>query len=113
MSESFATIGVIFALLALAVRILIPKMLDSESRGKRFGIGVVVFLIYTVVTLLMFFYFCTFEGNGFCDGKEVFVRVSVAFLVVNLMVLFGACLYFFTWEKRKLSQIDKMKLKDL
>jgi len=34
-------------------------------------------------------------------------------LLVNLAALFSACLYFFTREKRKLSEAEKMKLKDL
>lgn len=113
MSENMAVMGVMLVLLTGLVKYLVPKMLDADTAGKRFGIGVVLFGIYTAVTLLVFYYFCTFEGTGFGRGEEVFVRMVLAFLTINLITLFGACLYFFTREKRKLSQQEKMKLKDL
>lgn len=113
LNESWAAIGVTLVLLIAVVKYLVPKMMDAENVGKRFGIGVTLFLIYTAVTLLVFYYFCTFEGTGFGSGEAVFVRIVVAFLIVNLMTLFGACLYFFTREKRRLTQAEKMKLKDL
>lgn len=105
--------GVIAVVLIGAVKILVPKMVEAESAGKRFGLGVMLFAIYTAVTLLMFYHFCTFEGNGFGSGRDVFVRVIAAFLIVNLIALIAACLYFFSREKRRLSQAEKMKLKDL
>ena len=113
LNESWALISVTLLLLTAAVRCLVPKMMAAESAGTRFGIGVVLFLLYTAVTLLVFYYFCTFEGTGFGSGEEVFVRTAVAFLIVNLIALFGACLFFFTREKRRLTQAEKMKLKDL
>ena len=105
--------GVIAVVLIGAVKILVPKMVEAESAGKRFGLGVMLFAIYTAVTLLMFYHFCTFDGNGFGSGSEVFTRVVLAFVIMNFITLFSACLYFFTREKRKLTQEEKMRLKDL
>ena len=112
MNEMWAS-GVIAVILIGSVKILVPKMMEEETAGKRFGLGVVLFALYTAVTLLMFYHFCTFEGNGFGSGWDVFVRIVAAFLVVNLIALITACLYFFSREKRKLTQAEKMKLKDM
>ena len=101
--------------LLLAVRLLTPKMMESTSNGVRFGIGLGLFGIYTAVSILMFRYFCTFDGKIISElsGNEVWNRVVCAFLLVNLSSVFAACIFFFTREKRKLSQEEKMKLKDL
>lgn len=99
--------------LLLTARILIPKMLSAERAGCRFGLGVVLFGVYTALTLLMFSFFCKFDGAAIRTGEEVFTRIVVAFLLMNIMTLFAACLYFVSREKRKLTQAEKMKLKDL
>lgn len=105
----------VLLVLLLAARLLTPKMMESESAGVRFGIGVGLFGIYSVVCLLMFRYLCTFDGGEIAQmaGSEVWKRVIVAFILVNVAAVFAACIYFFTRERRKLSQEEKMKLKDL
>ena len=101
--------------LLLAARLLTPKMLETQSAGVRFGIGLGLFGIYTVVSILMFRNFCTFDGREIAvlTGSEVWSRVVCSFLVVNLSVALAACIFFFTRDRRKLSQEEKMKLKDL
>ena len=105
----------VLLVLLLAARLLTPKMMESESAGVRFGIGVGLFGIYSVVCLLMFRYLCTFDGGEIAQmaGSEVWKRVIVAFILVNVAAVFAACIYFFTRERRTLSQEEKMKLKDL
>ena len=107
----------IFVVLALLLvsRILIPKMLSAESAGKKYGIGVCLFGIYTMVSLMMFRYVCTFDGSEIArlTGQEVWARVLCAFLLVNVAVVFVSGVVYLTRDKRKLSQQDKMKLKDL
>lgn len=110
------TIEILVMLILLLVsRFLIPKMADSESAGVKFGIGVGLFCIYTMVCLLMFRYLCAFDGRQIVQltGSEVWNRVACAFLLVNFSVVFASCIYYFTRDKRKLSQEEKMKLKDL
>lgn len=113
LNESYAIIGVTALILAVLVRILVPKLQAAENVKTGFGIGIVLFGLYTAVALLMFYHFCSFEGNGFVTGEEVFTRIAVAFLVVNIITVFAACLFFFTQEKRKLTPTEKMKLKDM
>lgn len=99
--------------LLLAARILIPGMQKSEKPVWKFGLGIILFGIYTAVMLIMFYFFCNFDGQIAPAGKEVFVRIVIAFLIVNFMIVFVACQYYFTREKRKLTQEEKMKLKDM
>ena len=101
--------------LLLAARLMIPKMMDSESAGVRFGIGLGLFGIYNAVCILMFRYFCTFDKKTIAElsGNEVWTRVICAFVLVNFAAVFAAFIFFLTREKRKLSQQEKMKLKDL
>ena len=101
--------------MALAARFMVPKMLNTESAAARFGIGIGLFGLYTAGCVLMFRYLCTVDGSAIAQlsGDAVWNRVVVAFLLMNLVVLFAACIFFFTRERRKLSQNNKMKLKDL
>jgi len=113
MFDDWTTVVLISAALMLTVRLLVPKLLKTESAGKGFAIGVGLFGIYTVLTVILFYYFCNFDGKGFGTGEEAFVRCVVVFLIVNLIAFFIACMYFFTRDKRKMNQTEKMKLKDL
>lgn len=90
-------------------------MVDAPTANKRFGVGVILFGIYTAVTILVCYYFCTFDayGSSALTGEDIFVRVVTAILAVNFIAVFTACLYHISREKRKLSQSEKVKLKDL
>ena len=107
----------IFVVLALLLvsRILIPKLLSAESAGRKYGIGVCLFGIYTMVSVMMFRYMCTFDGSEIAQlaGREVWNRVLCAFLMLNVAVVFVSGIVYLSRDKRKLSQQEKMKLKDL
>lgn len=106
---------VLMIVLALAARLLVPQMMRCESALVRFGIGVGLFGMYTALVLLMFRYLCTYDGREIAQltGSEVWERAVCGMLLTNVAVLFAACIFFFTREKRSLSQSEKMKLKDL
>lgn len=108
-------LGVIAVILIIPVKFLVPKMMDTANSNLRFGIGVVLFLIYTALMVLVLLFFNTvrIEGTDAVTDRIYFVKYTVGILLVNLAALFSACLYFFTREKRKLSEAEKMKLKDL
>ena len=105
----------VFLALLLTARLLIPRMMDSGPAKVRFGLGISLFGIYTAVCLFMFRYLCMFDDKRIAElsGDEVWIRVVCAFLLVNFAAAFTAGIFFFTREKRKLSQKEKMKLKDL
>lgn len=106
--------------LALTARFMVPKMMYTESAKVRFAVGCALFVMYNVVCLAMCRYLCCYSymgGRGVAisdlSGPEVWNRVVVAFLLTNAAVLFAACIFYFTRDKRTLSQKEKMKLKDL
>ena len=97
------------ALLALVIRLAVPRAMKEEKSGFRFALGVVIFAAYTLITMLTIWW-VTF---GAASAEECVVRACVAVALVNLMMLFAAAIFFFTREKRTISQEEKMKLKDL
>lgn len=107
--------------LALIARLLVvPRMMYSESAGVCFGFGCLLFAMYTLVCLAMMRYLCCYTYNGgrgvsIADltGSEVWNRVVIGFLLTNVSALFVACIFFFTRDRRTMSQKEKMKLKDL
>lgn len=107
--------------LALIARLLVvPRMMYSKSAGVRFGLGCLLFVMYTLVCLAMMRYLCCYTYNGgrgvvIADltGPEVWNRVVIGFLLTNVSVLFAACIFFFTRDRRTMSQKEKMKLKDM
>ena len=98
-------------LLVLAAKIMAGKLLSSDDPRVKFGLGLGLFAIYNCIMLMGVVWLCTFDGGAIPD--ELASRALTGWLVVNLAAVFGACLFYFTREKRKLSQTDKMKLKDL
>ena len=113
--NSMWIMGVIAVLLVIPVKFLVPKMMESGNSGLRFGIGVVLFFVYTAILLLVFAFLNTVpvEGGSTVMDKAYFIRYTLGVLLVNLMALFTAILYFFTREKRKMTETEKMKLKDM
>lgn len=101
--------------LVIAARVLMEKLLDASKTGACFGIGLALFGIYSAVMLLVFNYFCADWQNvgTVVTAQDCFVRLCVAFVLVNMIVLAVGCMYYFAREKRKISEIDKMKLTDL
>ena len=97
------------ALLALVIRLLVPRTMSEEKPWLRFVFGVVVFVAYTLITLLTIWW-VTFDVPSV---EECLIRACVSVVLVNVMMLFAAAIFFFTKEKRTLSQEEKMKLKDL
>lgn len=107
----YALMTVAAALLALAARIMAGKLLSAESPRTKFCLGLGLFAIYNCVMVMGVGWLCTFDGVAI--PGELATRALTGWLLVNLAAVFSACLFYFTREKRKLSQTDKMKLKDL
>ena len=103
--------GVIAVLLIIPVKFLIPKMMDSDDPKLRFGIGVILFLVYTVVLLLVCGYMNVIAPAA--ARTDYFLRCAVGIILTNLAVLIAACQCFYIKDRRKMTESKKMKLKDL
>lgn len=101
--------------MAGSARFLIPKMMYAEKPGVRFGIGAVLFAMYNAVVILMVNYLCTWNGREFAQmtGTEVWKLALAAFVLVNVAVAFVACAFYFSRDRRTMSEAQQMKLKDL
>lgn len=115
MEDKIWLMGVIAVLLLIPVKALAPKMMDSGNPKLRFGIGLVLFLVYTAVLLLVLVFINAVNAEGIDNSLDrvYFIRYAIGVSITNLAALFTACLYYFTREKRKMSDMEKMKLKDM
>lgn len=94
-------------------RICLNSFIETSSAIKKFWLGVGLFASYTFV-LLFFLYFIHFEIFVDVESVEMFFQHTlVGILLMNLVVLIIGIVYFLLRSKRKMSDIDKMKLKDL
>lgn len=103
--------GVIGVMLIIPVKFLVPKMMGSDDARLRFAVGLVLFGIYTAILLLVCAHlnlWIPVSGEG-----ERFWIYAAGILLTNLMAVFIALQYFLTRDKRRMTESDKMKLKDL
>lgn len=103
----YSALAVMF--LAILARVIVPKMLGTPRAGVRFALGTVIFGLYTAAMLIVFRAF----GANAATAEECYSGLMAAFLITNAVVLFFAFLYFLIRDKRKLSEMEKMKLADL
>ena len=96
-------------LLALLIRYLLPRVIKAEKAGVKFGLGVCVFIVYTLMLMLTIMHLVF----GAVSVEDCMIRACVAVVLVNLMMLFVAAILFFTRDKRGLTQEEWMKLKDM
>ena len=96
-------------LLLVCVNFLVPKLMDSDNTKAKFGTGVVLLVIYTLVGVLLLHSFATDASSV----EDCVTRMVFAFVFLNLIVLLTAGLYFISRDKRKMSEMEKLKLKDL
>ena len=96
-------------LLALLIRLLVPRIMKAEKAAEGFWLGIVVFAAYTLILLLTIWFLC-YDASAIAD---CLVRACVAVIVVNVMMLFAAVLFYVSRDKRSMTQEERMRLKDL
>lgn len=103
----------IMVIVLLVVRFALNKFLDTKSAKVRFGIGVGIFIVYTGIVQLFFYYRYQEIANTGGNIQELYQSMAMIFAVISLAVIFIAFVYFFMRNKRGMSDMDKMKLKDM
>lgn len=107
----------VILLLAFVARFLIPQMMHSEKAGVRFGIGFGLFGMYTVACIAAFRYVCTEMNNGAeiadLSCSTVWGSILCAFLLINVTVLFTACVFFFCKGEKKVKSRRKNEAEGL
>lgn len=111
--ESFVdhrvTLVMPMVLLALLIQLLVPRIMKAEKAAEGFWLGIVVFAAYTLILLLMIWFLC-YDASAIAD---CLVRACVAVMLVNVMMLFAAVLFYVSRDKRSMTQEERMRLKDL
>lgn len=96
-------------IIVFAARFATDKLLDTTSVTVRF----------TMTTILMVLYTLFLEGFVYLMKSDPIIKdnlyqsIVVGIALINFAILFVAICYYFMRKKRKLSDMDKMKLKDL
>jgi len=108
--------GMIYCMMVIALlvgRFALEKFMDTTNTKVRFGMAIVLLVIYTGIV----------QGFLYLSYQDIIMRnediqvcyQTMAFVVlsINIAVLFIAIVYFSIRDRRKISEMDKMKLKDL
>ena len=96
-------------IIVFAARFAVDKLIDTTSSKVRFLMTLFLMVIYTL--FMEGFVYLMYEQPIIKDGFYQSMIVGIA--LINFTLLLVAIFYYFMRKRRKLSDVDKMKLKDL
>ena len=102
-------IYIAMVIIVFAARFAVDKLIDTTSPKVRFSMTLILLVLYTV--FMEGFVYLMYEQPIVNDNFYQSIVVGIA--LINFAVLLVAICYYFMRRKRKLSDVDKMKLKDL
>ena len=115
MSDLYTFLTILICVLLFIARFAADKMMETASVKLKFFLGLVLMVIYTV--FMMSFVYCTYESllhNANLGLEDFYQKILVGIALINFAVILIAIYYFLLWRKKhKISDIEKMKLKDL
>lgn len=100
-------------ILGIAVKLLLAQLRHTTKDSVRCGITGGVFLLYTGGLILLLRQTYQHVRSINADVEYYHQAVILTVVIANIVVLFAGILYFSVGGKHRLSQADKMKLKDL
>lgn len=108
--------SIIFYLILIAAviicRIVLSKVVNtSNSKWQLFGYSMVFVLYCIIVQILLFLTYNMLPTNS--GSKECYFYMALCTCCVNVVTFFVGIVYYLLRRKRKISGIDKMKLKDM
>ena len=102
-------IYIAMVIIVFAARFALDKLIDTTSSKVRFSMILILLVLYTV--FVEGFVYLMYEQPIVNDNFYQSIVVGIA--LINFAVLLVAICYYFMRRKRKMSDVDKMKLKDL
>ena len=102
-------IYIAMVIIVFAARFALDKLIDTTSSKVRFSMILILLVLYTV--FVEGFVYLMYGQPIVNDNFYQSIVVGIA--LINFAVLLVAICYYFMRRKRKLSDVDKMKLKDL
>lgn len=90
-------------------RLLAEKMVDCADKKKKFWMGFSILAIYMICVFLLFcFIYLTVE-----TVQWLFIMFTICYLVASAAVLLMVLFYYSTQNKRQITELEKLKLKDM
>ena len=105
---------VLMAIILFVARFAVDKMVDTPNTKVRFGLILFNMILYT--GFMGIYIYLTYENtlhNRNIGMEDFYEEILSGFLTINFALMLVAVLYFFMCKKRKISDLDRMKLKDL
>lgn len=104
-----AWIYIAMVIIVFAARFALDKLIDTTSSKIRFSMTMILLILYTA--FMEGFVYLVYEQP--IVNNNFYQSIVVGIALINFAVLLVAVCYYLMRKKRKLSDADKMKLKDL
>lgn len=101
--------GVLLMLFLIPMKIIMWKVIDETQAKAILGYGILSFVIYAVAMSATVYAVC----RNVATVEECVQRMLVTFLVGNVIVLFCGFLTYCLKQRRGISELEKVKLKDM
>lgn len=114
MGDLYTFLYVFMWMIVFVARFTVEKMVDSTNTNTRFLMILMHMVMYTVFIGL--FIYLTYQStlhNASVGMEDFYQEIIVGILGINFALILVAIFYYFMRKKRKISDLDKMKLKDL
>lgn len=95
--------------LGFAGKLLAEKMVDCADKKKKFWMG---FFILAAYMICIFLLFC-FLYVSVDTVQTLFIMFTICYLVASISVLLMVLFYYSTQNKRQITELEKLKLKDM
>lgn len=102
----------ILIIAAVICRVLLVRITNTSSPKWGFLGGCAVFVLYNIIIQIALF--LTYKMLPSNTGSETcYGYMALCICSINVVALFVAVIYYMLRRKRKISGLEKMKLKDL
>lgn len=114
MSETLYTIlGFCFIATAVAMRCMVFQFYKKINFKVRFVLGIGLFVGYTILLQIYLYFIYQLAITQNMTSSQIYPVISIALVVFHVTALLIGIVYYLMQNKRKMSDIEKMKLKDL
>lgn len=116
MNDPLYTFLVVFIWgLVFIARFVADKMMETTNTKLKFILGLTLMVLYT--GFMMSFVYCTYQSmlhNANLGLEDFYEYILAEIGLINFAVILVAIYYYIFWRKKhQISDMDKMKLKDL
>ena len=106
-------LGLCFLIVAVAMRCMAFQFYKKLNFKVRFALGIGLFVGYTILLQIYMYFIYQLMINPTMPSAQIYPLLSVALMIFHLTALLIGIIYYLMQNKRKISDIEKMKLKDL